>query len=102
MFNLSKRKSLAQQATILKRTNGVLTTHEKEAGFELNASLRPTNQSSMGVGNLPVTLDMNPTLSGFLFNKEEKLFKYWEDLINISISREQEAMPLLGEQEVYI
>ena len=37
-----------------------------------------------------------------MFNKEEKLFKYWEDLINISISREQEAMPLLGEQEVYI
>lgn len=75
MFNLSKRQSMAMQASVLKRSTGVLTTHSNGRGgdgFEMNASLRPTNQSSMSVGNLPVSLDMNPTLSGFMFNREDR------------------------------
>lgn len=69
MLSLNKRKSLHKQ---VEKVKNILGASAKYTEFESLSGLHPTNQTSVGVGNLPVSLDLNPTLSGFLFNREER------------------------------
>ena len=76
MFNIKKSSPTVTASSQSSKAN--LATHKRvksaDGGqhFEMEASLRPTNQAGMGVGNLPVSLDLAPTLSGFLFNREDR------------------------------
>jgi hypothetical protein len=77
MFSIKKPSTSPHSASSGNKQNGSVAVHNSRKkssaeGFEMSASLRPTNQPGMGTGNLPVMLDLAPTLSGFLFNKEEK------------------------------
>ena len=78
MFSIKKPSSASSSLASGKKGNqGSVAVHNPRkksdaSGFEMSASLRPTNQPGMGTGNLPVMLDLAPTLSGFLFNREDK------------------------------
>lgn len=71
MFSIKKSSAYTPSGHV-RSSKANLAMHAASSKFESTSALRPTNQQGMHMGNLPVSLDLAPTLSGFLFNKEEK------------------------------
>lgn len=71
MFSINKHVSMADKVNKARSAIGSVSNHSKKE-FVSESAVHPTNQASMGVGNLPVSLDLQPTLAGFLFQREDK------------------------------